>query len=197
MGREQKIIMYDSPEAATYKTGLEGWVTTSGQFSGQYWGKDEHMARWSGCTHTVCQCGNVHPKVSTLCDSCRAKKDAERFDAMPVVEWDEVTPVVVFNDDRYFFDLESVLDYMADLEPNSDLRLCLCGPIRLHYVSEDNWCDDLPEDGELPDAVQAKLDELNAAIKEAGPVSWTEGSQRINMAPLWAQMKEETNAPQN
>ena len=50
---DSKEIRYDSAEAATYKTGLAGWVSCTGNF----WGEDEHMARWTGCTHQSCACG--------------------------------------------------------------------------------------------------------------------------------------------
>lgn len=190
---EQKVVMYDSDDAAIYKTGLSGWVNNSGQ----YWGENEHMARWSGCTHMTCACGKQYEKGRVRCDSCQAAKDTEGYYAMPMVEWDEVTPVVVFNDDRYFFDLDSVLDFMVDMKEEAakrgydpEIQLVLCDPIHLHYIDADNWCDDLSEDGELPDAVQAKVDELNAAIKEAGPVSWQEGKTRINVDYLWEKLKK-------
>jgi len=182
----QKIVMYDSPEAATYRTNISGWIASTGQF----WGNDEHMARWSGCTHMTCACGKVFDKRTLRCDSCQAKASMEKYYALPMVEWDGVTPVCTFDDDRYFFSEEEVLDWMADQDPETaEVRLVLCEPGRLGYVSEDNWADDLPEDGELPGAVQMALDALNEAIKNAPTVCWWAGKQRINVEPLWAQLK--------
>jgi hypothetical protein len=185
---EQKIVMYDSPEAATHRTNLSGWVSSDGR----YWGNNEHMARWSGCTHMTCDCGKVFEKGRVSCDSCQAKTDMERYYALPMVEWDGVTPVCTFDDDRYFFSEDEVLDWMADQDPEtSEIRLVLCEPGRLGYVREDNWADDLPEDGELPDGVAAKLAELNEAIKNSPTVCWWPGKQRINIEPLWAELKKQ------
>ncbi|MDV3537947.1 hypothetical protein CMU94_02270 [Elizabethkingia anophelis] len=32
--KEEKIIMYDSPEAAIYRKNIEGWVSSNGRFFG-------------------------------------------------------------------------------------------------------------------------------------------------------------------
>lgn len=183
--REKQTVRYDSDEAATFKTGLSGWVSRDGHF----WGDNEHMARWSGCTHTICVCGTAVEKGRVRCDSCQAKEDLEKFLAMEMVEWDGTTPVCTFKDDRFFFSDGDVLDYLADQEHPEDERLVLCVPGRLSYISEDNWCDDLPEDGELPDAVAVKLAELNEAIKNAPTVCWWAGKQRINLEPMLAELK--------
>jgi len=45
----EKIVPYDSAEAASIQT-VTGWVSRSGRF----WGNDEHMARYDGCTHRKC-----------------------------------------------------------------------------------------------------------------------------------------------
>lgn len=47
--KEKKIIPYDSPEAASFKT-VTGWVSSDGIFCGN----DEHVARYRGCTHIKC-----------------------------------------------------------------------------------------------------------------------------------------------
>ena len=186
MTTNQKIVMFDSPEAATYRTDIKGWVSGDGL----YFGNDERTARWSGCTHKTCECGKIYDKGRTRCNSCQAKIDMEKYYALPMVEWDGVTPVCTFDDDKYFFSDEEVLDYLADLdEETSEGRLVLCEPGKLHTIDADNWCDDLSEDGELPPEVQVKLDELNEAIKNAPTVTWWAGKTRINMDPLWAELK--------
>ena len=44
---KQVIIMEESPEAAEYRTDISGWVSCNGN----YYGKDERMARYDGATH--------------------------------------------------------------------------------------------------------------------------------------------------
>lgn len=184
---DKTVTMFDSPEAATYRTDIKGWVSANGSF----YGDNEHIARWSGCTHMTCECGNVYEKGRVRCDSCQSKADTEKFMALPMVEWDGVTPVCIFGGDRYFFSDSELLDWMEDLDDDAEVRLVLCEPGKLHTLDVDDWCDDLPEDGDLPAEVQTKLDELNEAIKNAPTVCWWEGKARINAEPLWSQVKED------
>ena len=129
-----------------------------------------------------------------MCSSCIAKKDTEKYYAMPMVEWDEVTPVCT-DGDKFFFDVDSVLEHMAEVKQEggdeAEVQIVLCEPGKLHLLSDEDWCDDLPEDGELPDDVQVKLNELNKALADATPVCWYPGKKRINMAPLWEQLRQE------
>lgn len=192
---EKPIIMYDSPEAATYRTDIKGWVSRDGLFYGDN-PSSERGARWSGCTHQTCECGQVHDKSRTKCRSCIGTESTEKYYALPMVEWDGITPVATFDDDKFFFDEESVLDWMADLKHDAgmedvEVQLVLCTPQKLHYISDDNWCDDLPDDGELPDEVAQKLEELNEAIKRAPVVSWWAGTTRINVDSLWEKLKKD------
>ncbi len=190
-----KMVMFDSPEAATFRTDIKGWVSRDGQFYGDDPGS-ERGARWSGCTHQTCECGTVHEKSSTACPVCISKARDEKYYALPMVDWDETTPICVFDDDRYFFNVDSVLDWMTELKSEADkegamaeVQLVLCTPLHLHQLEEDVWADELPEDGELPEEVAQKLAELNEAIKRAPVVSWWAGKTRINVDALWARVE--------
>lgn len=175
---DKKIIMYDSPEAATFRTNLSGWVTGGGL----YYGKDEHIARWAGCTHIKCECGSIREKSYTICEECRRKKSNERYAALPFVEWDRDTPLTEWDGDKYFFSEEDIAEYCEEHEINpSELRLVVCTPNYLHPVYGDNWSDELPEEGELPPAIEKLVKELNEAIKKEGPVSWSQGKQRTTV----------------
>jgi hypothetical protein len=183
------MIMYDSPEAASYRTGIEGWVSSGGHF----YGKDEHMARWAGSTHRKCgKCGAVMERNS-YCRPCHDRKMDEKFAGYPVEKWDGVSPLCVFDDDTYFFDEDSLLDYLADLEDGYEPRICKCKSGYLHLIDADTWCDDLPEDGELPAEIEAAIDALNAAIKNAGPVCWYEDKIAIDVSEWLAVAREESD----
>lgn len=194
MTTSKTIVMYESQEAATYRTDIKGWVSRDGLFHGDSPGS-ECSARWSGCTHQVCACGTVHEKSRSICDKCISKQRNERYLSMPVVEWDESTPVCVFDDDRYFFDVDSLLDWMADLKETTEaegakpwVQLVVCTPHHLGIIDRDHWCDDLAEDGDLPDEVAQKLEELNDAISRAPVVSWFPGKTRVDVDALWARL---------
>ena len=181
----EPIILNDSPEAAEQRT-VTGWYDRFGQ----YFGGDERTARWSGSTHVKCsECGAVIEKHRSKCESCHLKERIALFNTFEVETWDGDTPVVLFGTDRYFFG-ESILDFIADSDPekDSELHICKCRPNYLHLVDRDEWVDELPEDGDLADDVQAAVDALNKVIKKAGPVSWTEDSIAIDARDLRARL---------
>ena len=74
-------IRYDSPDAAQQVT-VTGWQSRDGRF----YGNDEHLARWAGCTHLICACGAEMEKGYNICKTCRRKADAEQYEAMPFME---------------------------------------------------------------------------------------------------------------
>jgi len=177
---KEKIILNTDPEAAREIT-VTGWVSRDGLF----FGKDERAARWSGCTHIVCECGKPTPKTYTRCEECRNKLTRERWLALPLVEWDGESPIVMFDDDRYFWSTEDLLDwcYDEDIKP-STLMLVTCEPHFAREIDADYWSDDLPEDGdELPDDIAAAVDALNKVIRaHKEPLCWHPGKQRVVVA---------------
>ena len=180
---EEKIILEDSPEAASIQT-VTGWVSRTGIF----WGKNEAMARFEGSTHKRCACGAIVPRRS-YCAHCSEKREIERWRAMPEVEWDGEAMLYSQAADLYFSDLQEIEDHCADSdEPCTpdDLRLIICAP---NYLREVDLCEDnseaLPEDGDescFPVAVQEALEALNKAICEsrtpAQAISWSPGNKR-------------------
>jgi hypothetical protein len=193
----EEKIMYDSPEAAT-RVDMPGWKSRLGHFYPGDNPSSEHGARWSGCTHMTCECGKIFDKGSIRCDSCQAKIDSEKYYALPMVEWDEVTPVCEDKNDKYFFDKESLMDEMYwQLEEAKKrgeepvMHLLLCEPHYLHLLDGSEWEDDLPEEGELSDAAGKAIDALNAVLKAEGPSCWFPGKKRIDVDALWKELKED------
>lgn len=192
---EEKRIMYDSPEAAT-RVDLRGWKSRLGHFYPGDNPSSEHGARWSGCTHMICECGNVHDKGRIRCDSCQAKIDAEKYYALPLVDWDEETPVS--DGDNYWFDKDSLLEDMYEVREEAKKRgqepvmhIVLCEPHYLHLLSPEEWQDDLPEDGDLPDIVIEAMDVFNALLKNQPPACWFHGKKRIDVEALWKELDQE------
>lgn len=181
MKTEEVVVMSDSPEAATFRTDISGWVSRDGRF----FGDDERLARWAGATHAPCSgCGAMTSKHYTVCDSCRCKRDIAQYDAMPKKEWDGTTPLYSQADDKYFFG--DVEEYCEDEDRTiEDLRLVICEPVYGRPIESDYFCDELPEDGEVPDVIAVAMDALNTAIKEAGPLSWVPGKYAaiVTLAP--------------
>ena len=170
--KDKEQILYSSDEAATFMTGLSGWVSRAGRF----WGDNEHMARWDGSTHIECSsCGIVRLR-NGYCSPCHEKKQNEKFDAMELKVWDHNTPLNLHNSDEYFFDIESIYDYAEEHGVSSDsLKLVICNPVKLSQLDEDYFCDELCEDGELPAEVVEGIEALNEVIRNADPVGWEPG----------------------
>jgi len=181
--KEEKEIMYESDEAATFKTDISGWISSTGRF----WGKDERAARYDGSTHHIGECGHKTERPYTRCSSCRDQMDIERYKSLPEIPWDGTTPLCLWNDDKYFFDEDDISQYCEDNEIESiDLQLCLCNPN--HYTEvdvdaiapEDVATEDY--DGDLPKVIQDALDALNNVIKEyKDPFTWSQGKQRVTV----------------
>jgi hypothetical protein len=164
---EEKIILDTTDESAKFVTNISGWVSRLGNF----YGNDERLARWNGCTHTTCECGKIIERDRIKCFNCRKKASDEKFQSLHKQEWDEKTPITLFDGDEYFFDRESLENYCEEYKLNiNELQLVLCKPI---YVSEldpnDIYCDDLSEDTYIEDidsGLAEKFRELNKYIKD-------------------------------
>lgn len=173
-----KVIMYDSPEAASIQS-VTGWVSSCGHF----WGANEDQARWSGSTHKKCNNNAEHEIFSkhSYCYECHIEKRQAKFESLEIVEWDGKTPLNLFYTDFYFFDAEQVYEYCADHGVSAEsLQLVLCVPINMGEVEADYWCDAFAEEVLLPPEVEAALSDLNEAIQKYGKsVSWSPDNKRV------------------
>jgi hypothetical protein len=180
------MILYSDDKAATYRTGLSGWVSSRGFFFGD--NKDsEHMARYDGCTHVECKyCGKPARRGYTACQSCRNKKALERYFEMPLVEYDGKSMIYSQGWDRFFADWDELTDHLFDqpeYPSDAEIQLILCEPIYLHSIDDDYWVDCYPTeaDYELPDDVKDAIDQLNSVLAKAHPSSWEPGSKRLTV----------------
>jgi hypothetical protein len=177
-----EFILFESPESAKFVTGISGWVDREGHF----FGNDERVARYSGCTHHKCsQCGSVVVKNWLICDACRLEIDIERYASLEKVDWDGNTPVYSYQNDAFFSDFQALHDYIEENGGNlEEMRLVICRPNHLRQIDEDYFSDDLPEDGELPTEIAGALEVLNKVIREHEPVSWSPSSKAIRIESL-------------
>lgn len=172
--KTEKIVMMDSDEAASIQT-ITGWVDRNGRF----WGDDERMARWCGATHLKCKNKpDEHPIHSThgYCEECHRESRQAKLAAMERAVW-KGEPLVIFDDDTYFFDIDSLADYCWENSVlPSELKLMICEPNYPPYFDVEQHCEEIIPDGgdcySLSQAVLDAADALNKAIKESEPVSW-------------------------
>lgn len=180
MKEEKEIIMYDSGEAASKKT-LTGWVSGGkGGYPSHYYGDDEHMARWAGCTHLKCECGNIMSKSYTKCEECRHKKSSDYYMSLPFKEWDFKEYVVEWDGDKYFFSLEELEDYMQENEIE-EIDLLFCEPIEYSMIdSEDLVNGNAHEDWEPSAELEKRIKELNDYLGTLPAHSYEPGKVRTN-----------------
>lgn len=180
MKPDDKIILPDSQEAATYRTDIAGWVSRDGIFYGDG-PKGERVARYIGCTHVLCKrCGEPTPKEHSLCDACTALYNADRYAAMPRAKWDGEAPLYSEVTEEFYGDLNAVGDTLKDGQTLADLRLVICEPVHATPLETDYFSDDLPDDGELPQQILDAIDAFNAAV--AGVIlSWRPGKTALDL----------------
>lgn len=175
--KEKELVVLYTDDNAAKKETITGWVSRNRKFYNQ----DEHMARWDGCTHMICDCGNTMIKSYTKCEDCRQKSVNQKRDALPIEEWDGETMIYCESNDKYFNDMEEISEYLEDNDLDAeDLDLYICSPNYAHEISSEIWADYLPEDHEdLPKELQQKLDEFNKFINESKIIlSWSPSKVR-------------------
>lgn len=180
-------IMYESPEAARLvsmtmdgKEISKGWLSVDNCFF-----TEERNARYRSHTHSLCECGGEAERGYTCCPSCIANKKMERFKALPFKEWDGVTPLCIYGDDKFFFSSDDIDEYLEEQGLNSDdLMLVVCTELHYNTIDEDYWEDVLPEDGEIPETLKIKLIELNNFIKTLPVASYYPDNIRTKYNPI-------------
>jgi len=170
---KEKIVLNTSKEAATFKTGISGWVDRHGRF----YGKDERGARWSGATHILCpECGKPDSKNWIICADCRLEKAVVRYYKMERKEWDGETPLYSHRTDKYFFDSDDIEDDLSFYDCSIEfLRLIICKPVYLRQIDDSFFLDDMPEDSELSEEIWDAINVLNEAVKKQKPIAWEPG----------------------
>jgi len=181
MEKEKVVIMYDSPEAAEQVT-LTGWMSKG--TDGRFWYKDEHMARWAGCTHTKCECGNITEKSYTHCEQCRAKSARERYFALKFKEFDPTDNHTLAFGDEYFFSEDAIIDYITEHnEDNPDdiiteLDLLVCEPMGYSHIDSETIAGEAHEDFEPDSQLEQKIEEFNKYLDTLPAHSWYPGKIR-------------------
>ena len=180
--KDEKIVLDTSDEAAKFVTGISGWVSRDGHFCGN----DEHIARYIGSTHKLCECGNIVEKMWLKCGACRAKEAQERFNSFPNKEWDGNSPIALFDGEEFFFDYSALSDYCEDHDTSPEkLMLVHCRPNYAREIDPNElYCDELPEDGEVDGNLAEEFEKLNRYIRENKIVlSWSHDDVAVIINP--------------
>ena len=174
MSKNNKVILYESNDAARFVKDISGWVDRHGCFLGN----SESAARYSGCTHRRCNnCEKIAEKHRLICENCRSKKDLEKYLSMQKKEWDGVTLLYSDSEDEYFNDFQEIKDFLSSSQGLGieDLRLIICEPNYLSKISEDHWSSELEEDYCFSETIKIAIENFNKVLDEEPAVSWSPG----------------------
>ena len=194
---DKKTVLYESDEAAKRMT-VTGWVSRLGHF----YGEDEHMARYDGCTHRRCEaegCAEIISRHSSIyCDGCNRKRSEEKNAKRERRDY-KGEPVFHQASGEFYFSEESLemgLE-LGDFEPGD---VFLFGePEYPQCLDADYFSDSLPTDdeGDLPADLAAAVDAFNAVIQARRdrnePTCWTEGE--VVAVIDWADFEPKAVAP--
>lgn len=181
MADEEMIL--DTDDRAAKRMTITGWVSRDGRF----YGDDERIARYAGCTHRACEdCGQPARKSWLVCDSCRSKREWARWREYPEKPWDGLGALFADAFDEYFFDLDCLYEFCYDNEVTPDeLRLVHCQGQYAPLLDENYLCDVLPEDEyDIPRELADAMEAFNAVARKAGPLSYYPAKVRATVPPL-------------
>lgn len=151
--------------------------------------------RAARCCHTPpCPgCGGKMDKHYLMCSSCASMVRLKSFQNKPEVPWDGEFPIAVFDDDKYFFDIDEVAYWIDDLEEGTVFEFEACKEVQPRsFDVEEFLYDDLPEDGDIPGGPEFS-ETVNAWIKANCPKLYLGNSDRITSQVLAAlQPKEQS-----
>lgn len=141
-------------------------------------------------THVDCDmCGLEFKKrydYESVCASCKHKEKIDKYNAMPLVEWDGESYLFDYlSDDKYFSDADEILDYCEDneIEPK-DLMLVECTSTNFSQLDFDIWADDVHEDWEPSTEFQEKLKEFNDFLSKKSTNTWFPSKKRVDITEL-------------
>lgn len=174
----EEIIFPDDARAAKL-VDVPVWKSRKGNYF-----LTEQSARYDGATHHKCElCEKPQERPYVFCAEHLKESRDKKFYAYEVVEWDEETPLCLFDTDQCFYSHDDAGEYAFEhglkLE---DLQLVLCKPVKLKQIDEDYFADELPDDynlAQVSSTLIEKLNEVNQFISTLPPASWREGNKRV------------------
>lgn len=167
-----------------------GWACRKcGLFwSSKQWPGEQYTRAETCCESKPCPgCGGNLPKHYLKCISCQSAERFAKFKAKPESPWNGEFPIVVYDDDIYFWSLDEINDWIGELEEDSQFEFEACDENEPRSFNVEEFLyDDLPEDccdiAGAPEFNQT----VNAWIKEHYPKTYTGNGQRVTSQVLIA-----------
>jgi hypothetical protein len=151
----------------------------------RFWGADEHMARRCCSDDFPCKTEGCEQRTTrgiTHCCGCRSLRMSERWAKLPMVAWDGETPLSEWDNDRFFFSEDELLEYLWERahddkgnpypDPPEPPELVICKQRKRSFSMADHLSDDLAEDDET------NFDEIDKVVND-----WIEKNVSLNWWP--------------
>lgn len=138
-------------------------------------------------THDNCvKCGNEFKKeysFNNKCSMCKFADELERYEKLALIEWDGETPLCIFNDDKYFFSVDDIQEYIDEQEDLNieDLMLCVCEESSFLQIDYQHFADVVHDEWEPSDEMKRKLEEFNDFLRAESTNTWFQGKQRVTL----------------
>lgn len=133
--------------------------------------KDEHSARYRGCTHVKCECGAFIEKMYTRCIDCRNRNKRKSYNEMPFKEWDGETPLYFKSADKFFHIIDEIEEEREERMEHGDdtsLQLIICEPVYPFEINlSEIYSRILADDMDLPKVLVDAEEELNQTIRDS------------------------------
>ena len=169
-------------EDAAEQVTISGW---SCKHCHRFYGDDERAARYCCHTDAPCDCGKRKSRHRTMCDDCWHAEKIRRWEASEQVQCSEPTednPWSLFDDDKYFFDVESFLEHCDEHEVKpSEVFPVLCRQHKPGSFFLSEWLADYSFEDECPvDGVDLKIadEAVNAVLDRVERWPWYPDKKR-------------------
>lgn len=175
--KEEKIILYDSPEAARLLTPEDlvktpVWVARDPyNFRDDIYTTNEHRARYAGCTHRTCpETGEIFEKGYSNGPTVRARRERERYEALRQVEVTPDTMFSFYDGEKIYDDEDELFEALVNRESEGIGMVTVAMPVEFRELTTEYWDDEIPEDCYLDSPkIDNLIRQLNLAIAAENP----------------------------
>jgi|GEM_PF-5724329 len=145
-----------------FRNDISGWVDANGKF----WGKDDHIARWSNCTLIKCNCEGCESYVlkgRLKCSDCANKISHKKWEKSEKRE-------ASVQDEMYYSDLLDIYFHeWEEIEVHCTENGVEIGAARIYHCKRANapsidigdiYCDITPEEFDPEDMINDEIQDL-------------------------------------
>lgn len=174
-------------DAAELRTNISGWVCKTCR---RFYGEDERTARYCCAGDLKCGSDDCNARIKKggyiYCDPCLDKRARERWLKLEEASWDGETPLVLHDDDRYFFSEDDLTSYLEEHDLKmEDVCLVICEKAGKPIFEMYSFLDDYLAEGMEHEADWDKIDKIvNDWIDENVPTVWLPGDKRPTLKSL-------------